>query len=64
MWPVPRRELDVTSLVAGLAIAAFGTLLLLDRADVLDLRFGYFWPALTATVGAILLASGLSRGRR
>jgi hypothetical protein len=64
MWPVTRRELDITSLVAGLAIAAFGTLLLLDRADVLDLRFGYFWPALTATVGAILLASGLSRGRR
>jgi hypothetical protein len=64
MWPVTRRELDITSLIAGLAIAAFGTLLLLDRADVLDLRFGYFWPALTATVGAILLASGLSRGRR
>jgi len=61
---VTRRELDITSLVAGLAIVAFGTLLLLDRADVLDLRFGYFWPALTATVGAILLASGLSRGRR
>jgi hypothetical protein len=61
---VTRRELDITSLVAGLAIVAFGTLLLLDRAHVLDLRFGYFWPALTATVGAILLASGLSRGRR
>ena len=64
MWPVTRRDLDITSLVAGLALAAFGTLLLLDRTDVLDLRFGYFWPALTATVGAILLASGLSRGRR
>jgi cell wall-active antibiotic response 4TMS protein YvqF len=64
MSAVTRRNLDITSLVAGLAIAAFGTLLLLDRTDVLDLRFGYFWPALTATVGAILLASGLSRGRR
>jgi hypothetical protein len=61
---VERRDLDVTSLVAGLALAAFGTLLLLDRADVLDLHFGYLWPAVTATVGAILLASGLSRGRR
>jgi len=61
---VTRGDLDITSLVAGLALAAFGTLLLLDRTDVLDLRFGYFWPALTATVGAILLASGLSRGRR
>ena len=57
------RRVDVTSLVAGLAIAAFGTLLLLDRVDSIDLKFGYFWPALTATIGAILLASGLSRGR-
>jgi hypothetical protein len=61
---VTRREVDVTSLVAGLVIAAFGTLLLLDRSDVLDLRFGWFWPALTATIGSILLASGLSRDRR
>jgi hypothetical protein len=60
---VARREVDVTSLVAGLAIAGFGLLLLLDRVDALDLRFGYFWPALTATIGAILLASGLTRGR-
>lgn len=58
------RELDVTSLVAGLAIAAFGTLLLLDRTDVINLRFGYLWPAVTALLGAILLASGLSRARR
>jgi Domain of unknown function (DUF5668) len=61
---VTRASFDVTSLVAGLVITAFGALLLLDRVDVLDLRFGYFWPALTATIGAILLASGLSRGRR
>jgi hypothetical protein len=61
---VPRRKVDVTSLVAGFTIAALGMLLLLDRADALDLRFGYFWPALTATIGAILLASGLTRGRR
>jgi hypothetical protein len=61
--PVARPELDITSLVAGLALAGFGVLLLLDRADVLDLRFGYFWPAVAATFGAILLASGLSRTR-
>jgi len=60
---VARRELDVTSLVAGLAISGFGLLLLLDQVDALDLRFGYFWPAVTATIGAILLASGLSRDR-
>ncbi len=57
-----RRELDTISFVAGLALAAFGTLVLLDQTDVLDLRFAYFWPAIAATLGAILLASGLSRG--
>jgi hypothetical protein len=60
---VTRPELDVTSLVAGLALAAFGVLVLLDRVDVLDLRFGYFWPAVAAMFGAILLVSGLSRTR-
>ena len=58
-----QRGVDVPSLVAGLAITVLGVLLLLDRLAVLDLRFGYLWPALLATVGAILLASGLS-GRR
>ena len=55
---------DVTSFVAGLAVAALGGLLLLDRASSIDLRFGWFWPAFTATIGLILLASGLSHGRR
>ena len=57
------RELDTTSVIAGLALVAFGLLVLLDRADMLNLRFGYFWPAIAATLGAILLASGLGRGR-
>ena len=34
-----RRELDIPSLVAGLAIVVLGTVLLLDRLDVLTLRF-------------------------
>ena len=58
------RHVDTASLVAGLAIVALGTLLLLDRVEALDLRFGWMWPALTATLGAILLALGLSAGRR
>jgi hypothetical protein len=55
---------DRTSLVAGLAIALLGTLLLLDRTGVLDVGFGYAAPAVTATVGAILLAAGLQGPRR
>ena len=57
------RRFDPGSLVAGLAVMALGTLLLLDRLEALDLRFGYLWPALLATVGAILLASGLASRR-
>ena len=56
-----RRDPDVTSLVAGLVLIGLGAVLLLDRLDVVDLRFGYLWPALLAALGAILLAGGLAR---
>jgi hypothetical protein len=59
-----RRGFDRTTLVAGLAIAALGTLLLLDRTGVIDLGFGYAAPAVTATLGSILLAAGLQGPRR
>jgi hypothetical protein len=42
-------------------LVAFGTLLLLDRLGELDLRFHVMAPIAFAAVGAILLASGLSR---
>jgi hypothetical protein len=59
-----RREHDTTSLVAGLALVGLGALLLLHEWDAIDLTFAYLAPAVTATAGAILLASGLSRARR
>lgn len=58
---VSRHDVDLGSLVAGLVLIGFGTLLLLDRGDALDLRFGYLWPSLLATIGAILLALGLTK---
>lgn len=58
-----RRPEDVTSLTAGLVIAALGVLLLLDNLEAADLRFAYIAPAVIATVGAILLARGLDRSR-
>jgi hypothetical protein len=58
-----RRSPDVTSVVAGLCVAALGVLLLLDAAGTFDLRFKVLGPAACAAVGAILLASGLSRPR-
>lgn len=54
---------DGPSLVAGLAIAALGALLLADGSGALELRFGTFAPAMCAAIGAILLALGLARGR-
>jgi hypothetical protein len=57
------RRLDRTSLVAGMVIVIAGLILLLDRLDAFDLRFGYGLPLLIATVGAILLAAGLEGPR-
>ena len=58
---VRRARVDVPSLVAGLAVAAVGAAALADRLEVADLRFGAMVPIVLAAVGAILLASGLSR---
>jgi len=55
-------DLDRLSLTAGLVLVVFGTVLLLDSAGVLRLSFGALAPIAFAAVGAILLASGLSRG--
>ena len=54
---------DVPSLVSGLVVLALGTLLLLDGAGALDLSFGLLAPAACAAVGAILVASGMTRSR-
>ena len=59
-----RPGFDIASFVAGIAVALFGALLLLHESDAVDLSFAYLAPAVTATVGAILVASGLSRSRR
>ena len=54
-----RGRADRTLIVAGLATVALGTLLLLDRTDVLNVRFDYMLPAVLAAIGAVLLAAGL-----
>jgi hypothetical protein len=57
---VRRSHADRTLIVAGLAIVALGTLFLLDRLRVLDVRFDYAAPAVLAAIGIILLTAGLS----
>ena len=53
---------DPVSLVAGVALTLLGALLLLDSTGTLSVHFDYGAPAVLAVVGAILLASGLTRG--
>ena len=52
---------DLPSLVGGIALMAFGAVLLLSEVDAVDLSFGTLAPIASAAVGAILLALGLSR---
>ena len=54
---------DIPSLVAGLAVLALGGVLMLDALAGVELTFKVFAPVACAAAGAILLASGLSRGR-
>lgn len=55
------RRPDVVGLVAGVLIAAFGVILLLDASGDIELRFAAFAPIAAFVAGASLLASGLSR---
>ena len=59
---MPRR-LDVTSVVAGVCVTTLGVLLLLDASGTIELRFAVLGPAVCAALGAILLASGMTRPR-
>jgi hypothetical protein len=52
---------DPATLVSGLAIAALGTVLLLDQVDGLSLDFGALAPLVLTVVGVILLVGGLAR---
>jgi hypothetical protein len=57
-------EPDPVSLTAGIVLVVLGIVLLLDRSGTIHLDFGAMAPIALAVVGAILLASGLSRARR
>ena len=55
------RPVDTASIVAGIVVATFGVILLLDATGSLHLRFSTFAPIAAAMVGATLLATGLTR---
>ena len=56
-----RDRPDRLLLVAGCVIAVFGVVLLLDRIGTIELTFGSMAPMAFAVVGAVLLATGLTR---
>ena len=56
-----RRSPDLTSVVAGIALVAFGGVLLADAVGAISLTFEALAPILCAVIGAILLAAGLTR---
>ena len=56
-----RERPDRLLLVAGCVLAAFGVVLLLDRTGTIDLSFGSMAPMAFGVVGAVLLATGLTR---
>ena len=56
-----RRSPDRVSIVAGLALVAFGGVLLADATGAITLTFEALAPLLCGALGAILLAVGLGR---
>ena len=51
------RRPDSATLVSGIAIIVFGTVLLLDRLDALSLDFGSMVPLALAVVGTMLITT-------
>jgi LiaF transmembrane domain len=63
--PSPEPGVDFAKLGWGVALAAFGVLLLLDRFDVLYVeRFWRLWPLILVVLGAATLAGARTPGRR
>lgn len=57
------RRPRLATLVAGLALIAFGAWILLDASGDVRLSFGAIGPAFAAACGIVLLASGLEDRR-
>ena len=55
-----RRRADRTLIAAGMVTVALGTLFLLDRLEVINVRFGYTLPAVVAAAGVVLLVAGVT----
>jgi hypothetical protein len=55
------RRPDPPTLAAGVALLVLGALVALDSRGAIDMSVGVLAPIALAAIGAVLLASGLSR---
>ena len=58
------RDFDPASFAAGLVVIGLGPCCCSTRSTRSTCGFGYFLPAILGTVGAIMLAVGLTGRRR
>lgn len=56
-----RTRPDLAALVAGLVLCVLGVGLLLDAQGVVELRVATLAPVVLGALGAVLVATGLSR---
>jgi len=63
MTPIPER-IDLTSLVAGVAICILGAVILLQEEGTIALEAGWLLSAVAAAAGVVLVASGMGARRR
>jgi hypothetical protein len=61
---IVERTPNLAGLVTGIALMTIGFAVVLDDAGQIDLEFAYGGPLILASLGAILLASGLAARRR
>lgn len=58
-----RERLDLTALVAGVAISALGAVILLQQEATIELEAGWLLAILAAATGVVLVASGVGARR-
>ena len=56
---MPRHELDLTSLLAGMLFIGLGLAFVLELTEVVDVDARWIWPVLFLGLGAAGLASSL-----
>ena len=59
-----RHTPSPTGIAGGLGFVVLGVLLLLEASGDLNLDFGALAPVVLALCGAVLVVSGLTRGRQ